>query len=117
MPKNGYLNMKGFSMTSKHQRITELLKNHNLDGLVIQQVANFAWATDGAASYINTATTNGVGTLFVTKDVRHLITDNIEATRFVKEEGLKDKGWKFSIHRWDQPSDALEKLTFPNRHD
>lgn len=98
-------------MINKQQRIAELLEKNNLDGLIIQQVANFAWATDGAASYINTATTNGVGTLLITKDARHLIADNIESPRFEIEEQLKVQGWEFHPHRWDQPSDALAKLT------
>ncbi len=96
---------------TKQERITKLLEEHNLEGLIIQQVSNFAWATDGAASYINTATTNGVGTLLVTAEAKHLIADNIESPRFEKEEGLKAGGWEFHTHRWDQPSDALAKLT------
>lgn len=96
---------------TKQDRIAELLEGHSLDGLIIQQVSNFAWATDGAASYINTATTNGVGTLLVTPGEKHLIADNIESPRFEKEERLKAGGWEFHIHRWDQASDALAKLT------
>ncbi len=97
-------------MTTKHQRIIELIEKHNLDGLIIRQVANFAWATNGAASYINIASTNGVGTLLVTRGARHLIADNIESPRFEKEEQLKVQGWEFHSHRWDQPTDALAKL-------
>lgn len=98
-------------MSSKHQRINELLEKYQLDGLILRQVANFAWATNGAASYINTAATNGVGTLFVTKTARHLIANNIKSTRFEKEEQLKAQGWEFHPHRWDQPTDTLVKLT------
>lgn len=98
-------------MSSKHDRIIALLDKHGLDGLILRQIANFAWATDGAASYINTAATNGVGTLFVTKNARHLIADNIESPRFEKEEQLKTQGWEFHPHRWDQPSETLAKLT------
>ena len=98
-------------MITKHERIGKLLEKYNLDGLVIRQIANFAWATDGAASYINTATTNGVGTLLVTNDARHLIADNIESPRFDDEEQLKEKGWTFHTHPWYQPTDVLAKLT------
>ena len=98
-------------MATKHERINELLEKHNLDGLIVQQIANFAWATDGAASYINTAATNGVGTLLVTKDARHLIADNIEIPRFEKEERLKAQGWKCHTHKWDQSAEVLTKLT------
>jgi len=98
-------------MTTKHERIIQLLEQHDLDGLVIQQISNFAWATDGAASYINSAATNGVGILLVTKDARHLIADNIEIPRFEKEEHLKSQGWECHTHRWDQSTDILAKLT------
>ncbi|MFC1996443.1 M24 family metallopeptidase [Chloroflexota bacterium] len=98
-------------MTTKHERIVRLLDKNNLDGLIIQQIANFAWATDGAASYINTAATNGVGTLLITKDARHLIADNIETPRFKEEEQLENLGWECHSHRWDTPSKTLERLT------
>ena len=100
---------------TKHERITKLLGEQGLDGLIIQQVSNFAWATDGAASYINTATTNGVATLLVTRDAKHLIADNIESPRLEMEEQLKAHGWEFHTHRWDQPSDTLAKLTAGKR--
>jgi antitoxin VapB len=98
-------------IATKHQRVIEILEKHNLDALLIQQIANFAWVTNGAASYINTAATNGVGQLLLTRDARYLIADNIEAPRFEQEEGLKAQGWDFQIHRWDLPSEALPKLT------
>lgn len=98
-------------MPTKQERIVTLLEKHNLDGLLIKQVANFAWATDGAASYINTASTYGVGTLLVTKDARHLITNNIESPRFDQEGGLKTAGWEFHIGQWFLASDPIAKLT------
>ena len=96
---------------TKHERIKKLLDEQGLDGLIIQQASNFAWVTDGAASYVNTAATNGVATLLVTGDAKHLIADNIESPRLELEEGLKAQGWKFHTYRWDQPSEILAKLT------
>ena len=98
-------------MNSKHERITSLLEKHGLDGLLIKQISNFAWATNGAASYINTASTYGSGTLLITRDDRHLITNNIEGPRFDKEEGLKAAGWKFHLADWYLTSDKLKVLT------
>jgi antitoxin VapB len=96
---------------TKHERIIQLLEEQSLDGLIIQQVSNFAWATNGASSYVNTATTNGVARLLVTRDKKYLIADNIESPRFEKEEQLKAQDWEFHTHRWDQSSAALAKLT------
>jgi antitoxin VapB len=98
-------------MPSKKERIITLLEKHNLDGLLIKQVANFGWATNGAASYINTASTFGVGTLLVTKDACFLITNNIESPRFDHEEGLNAAGWEFHVDQWFLASDTIAKLT------
>jgi antitoxin VapB len=98
-------------MHPKHKRIITILEKHDLDGLLIKQVANFAWATDGAASYINTASTYGAGTLLITREARHLITNNIESPRFDLDEGLKDQGWEFHIDPWHLPTDTLAGLT------
>ena len=102
---NNYANQndKDAKMSTKHQRIIQLLEKYNLDGLIIRQISNFAWATDGAASYINTAAKDGVGTLLVTKDSRHLIADNIEMPRFENEEDLKTDGWECHTYNWWQP--------------
>jgi antitoxin VapB len=98
-------------MSAKHDRIITLLDQFNIDGLLIKQVSNFAWATDGSASFINTASTYGSATLLVTKDTRYLITNNIEAPRFDQEERLKDKGWEFHVDQWFHPSSGIERLT------
>lgn len=98
-------------MPSKHERIINLLDEHNLDGVLLRQVANFAWATDGAASYVNTASTYGSGTLLITRDSRHLITTTIEAPRFEQEEELKDAGWEFHADPWYLTIDTVKKLT------
>ena len=45
-----------------------LLATHSLDAIVLGRVANFAWLTDGAASYVNTASTFGASSLVVTAD-------------------------------------------------
>jgi len=92
-------------------RIRALLARHELDGLLLQRVSNFAWATGGAASYINTASTTGVATLLITPDAHYLITDNIEAPRLEREEHLAEQGWSFQVGPWHEPSAALARLT------
>ena len=54
----------------KQSQLQALLQRHNLDGLLLQKVSSFAWATCGAASYVNTATTNGAGSLLVLRGGR-----------------------------------------------
>jgi antitoxin VapB len=105
--------MEASSMTEFSQKqaaIQQLLDAHQLDGLLLRQVSSFAWATCGAASYVNSAVSTGVATLLVTRSGRHLITDNIEATRLDKEEKLREQGWEFHVSPWHVGQDELEKL-------
>lgn len=95
----------------KLQRIQNLLSQHQADALLLSRVSSFAWATCGAASYINTASTTGVGSLLITPAGRYLIADNIEAPRFEKEEQLAGQGWEFRIAPWHAANSAIAELT------
>lgn len=97
-------------LDTKLSNISALLDRHNLDALYLARISSFAWATSGAASYINTATSTGEASLFITRGARFLITNNIEAPHYDKEEKLKDQGWEFQVGPWYKPSDALERL-------
>ena len=52
-------------MSRKQEKIAQLLAEHRLDALLLRRVSSFAWATGGAASYVNTATTEGAAGLLV----------------------------------------------------
>ncbi len=95
----------------KQSAIQALLDKHQLDALLLKRVGSFAWATCGAANYVNTATTNGDSQLLITRSGRYLISNNIEITRLEKEDGLKRQDWEFHIAPWYQANPALEKLT------
>ncbi len=87
----------------KQKRIQALLAERQLDALLLRRVSSFAWLTGGAASYVNTATTDGAASLFVTRGERYLITNNIEAARLQQEEKLTAQGWIFKIDPWYDP--------------
>jgi Xaa-Pro aminopeptidase len=95
----------------KQKLIRNLLEEQELDGLLLQRVSSFAWATCGAASYVNTATSNGAANLLITSEDHHLITNNIEATRLEKEEKLFYQGWEFHISPWYKNHEAIAHLT------
>jgi len=97
--------------THKQQTLQALLERYNLDGIVLKRVSSFAWATCGAASYVNTAVSDGEATLLVTRKGRWLITNNIEATRLQQEEQLERQGWEFQVEPWHAPGQTLGKLT------
>ncbi len=99
----------------KLDRIQALLAERQLDALLLQRVSSFAWATCGAASYVNTATTNGASALLITRSSRYLITNNIEAPRLEQEERLAGQGWEFRVAPWHQVNAAIAQLTEEQR--
>ena len=101
-------------MTEFERRQTQVqsfLAERDLDALLLQRVSSFAWATCGAASYVNTATTFGEATLVITQTGRYLITNNIEATRLEQEEKLVKQGWEFRVGPWHEGQDTIAELT------
>jgi antitoxin VapB len=95
----------------KQKRIQALLTERQLDALLLQRVSSFAWATCGAASYINTAATDGVASLLITPAGRYVITNNIEATRIEQEEKLVAQGWELRVAPWHGVNPAIAELT------
>jgi Xaa-Pro aminopeptidase len=85
--------------------------DHNLGGLYLQSAGSFAWATCGGASYINTASSNGLASLLITQDHQYLITTNIEAPRLEKEEQLMANGWEFQVTPWNASQTNIKKLS------
>jgi Xaa-Pro aminopeptidase len=97
-------------LETKRTKIQELLTKHDLDALLIRQVANFAWATCGGSSYVDTSSTDGIAWLLITPSSYHLITNNIEAPRLEQDEGLKAQGWEFHVSEWHESSEAVSSL-------
>src|SRR5512147_63103 len=95
----------------KQKRIQALLESHKLDALLLRRVSSFAWATCGAASYVNTAVSDGASQLLITKTGRFLITNNIEATRLIQEEKLNEQRWEIIAVPWHSTNDSLVHLT------
>jgi Xaa-Pro aminopeptidase len=95
----------------KLHRMQALLAEKGLEALLLQRVSSFAWATCGAASYVNTAVTEGVATLLITPGGRYLLTNNIEAPRLEQEEKLSDQGWEFRVAPWYKAHDVVTDLT------
>jgi len=95
----------------KQNTLKALLAEHHLGALWLRRVSSFAWATCGAASYVNTATTDGAASLLITRTGRYVITNNIEAPRLRQEEKLEEQGWEFCSAPWHGANDAVADLT------
>ena len=80
--------------------IRQFMAQQKIDELLLNGVANFAWATCGAASYVNTATSSGEAWLQIKASGKYLYANNIEATRLEQEEKLAEQGWQFVVYPW-----------------
>jgi len=96
---------------TKISRLRTLLVQHQVDGILLRRTSSFAWATCGAASYVNAASTEGVASLLITPEDLFLITNNIEAPRLEQEEGLTRQGWQMLISPWENPLAELQRRT------
>ncbi len=104
---------------SEQRRKLEIIRawmtGHNIGSLYLQNAGSFAWATCGAASYINTASTNGLASLLITMDRQYVVTTNIEAPRLETEERLSAQGWEFQVTPWHTSQADIKKLC-PNEN-
>ncbi|NOZ50652.1 MAG: aminopeptidase P family protein [Chloroflexi bacterium] len=96
---------------TKQRRIQAFLQERGLDALLLRQVSNFAWATCGKSSCVNTASSLGEATLLITPGNRYLFANNIESPRLDEEEGLKEQGWEFHTAPWWEENEALVQIT------
>lgn len=64
------------------------MHQHKMKTLLLQRSNNFAWMTDGAASYVGIASDIGPSSILITPENQYIITNNIEAKRLREEEGL-----------------------------
>jgi Xaa-Pro aminopeptidase len=87
-------------ITHKWELLNNLSDRYALDAVLLQRVSSVAWATAGAAAYVNIASNLAECTLLVTRDERYLITNNIEAPRLEQEEQLRAQSWNFQVAPW-----------------
>lgn len=95
---------------SKLPLLHALLERHNAEAVLLRRVSSFAWATAGAASYVNTATTEGAASLVITREKAYLAANNIEAPRLREEENLAEQDWELVISPWETPLKGLNDL-------
>ena len=64
-------------LSTKLERIHELLIQFKLDALLLHRVDNFSWLTCGASSYVNTADAFGNASLLITPTSRYVVLTSI----------------------------------------
>lgn len=96
-----------FRPFEKIKRLRSLLETHQLDAVVLDRVANFAWITDGAAGYVNSSTTFGVASVVVDRESALIFTKHSEAARLKDEEHLEEAGFRIVSYGWHEKSPAV----------
>ena len=91
------------------------MNSNEADLVLLRRVSSFAWATGGAASYVNTASSEGPSSIVITPDEAIVVTNNIEEMRLNEEEGLGNQGWKFNVSPWERSQEGLNKLLLNKR--
>jgi len=98
-------------LSTKLERVHQLLAQFDLDALLLKRIDNFAWVTCGVDSHINTADSMGIASLLITRTKQYVLTNNIEATRLIREEGLAEQEWEYKISPWHSAEDQIAELT------
>lgn len=88
-------------VNAKLDRVRAFIGEAGLGAMVINTRANFAWLTAGGSSHVVLSSEVGVGSLVVTPEGQHLLTDNIEAPRFEDEE-IGDLPFEIHYMQWDE---------------
>jgi Xaa-Pro aminopeptidase len=86
----------------KLERVIKLLNNKGLDGIILTQNSNIAWLTGGMENRIVYTSEKGAIKLIVFKDKILVLTNNIEAERVIKEEGLDKKDFQLIVNQWHE---------------
>lgn len=91
----------------KKARVHALLEKKSLDGIVLAKNGNIAWLTGGMENRIVFASEEGAVKLAVLrgKDKVLVLTDNIEAERVIKEEGLIEENFQLVTKQWYDSQD------------
>jgi len=98
-------------LTEKLKELRALASAHGLDAILLQRVGSFAWATDGASGFVNTAQTLAESTLAITAEDQYLFTNKIEAVRLEAEENLLAQGWQVRSIPWFESPGAIAEFS------
>ena len=88
----------------KQQRVAELLDRFDCDALLLQKPANISWFTSGGD--VGRASCEMDAAIFVTKDARVVVTNNVDAPQLFERE-LFGLGFQLKQRAWHEPHAGL----------
>ena len=96
-------------VSGKLERLRELMWRRGVDALHLTTIANTAWLTAGAATYVDESVDTAACALLVTPDAAVVLTDPIEEPRLRAEERLDALGFGFVVEPWYARGQALRQ--------
>lgn len=88
----------------KQQRVAELLERYECDALLLQKPANISWFTAGGD--VGRASCEMDAAIFVTKDARVVVTNNVDAPQLFERE-LYGLGFQLKQRAWHESHSVL----------
>jgi Xaa-Pro aminopeptidase len=77
---------------AKLEAARELMRRIGVDALHLTSIANTAWITAGAATFVNESVNEAALSILVTEKDAYILTDPIEEPRLHDEERLDKQG-------------------------
>ncbi|HEX8727081.1 MAG TPA: M24 family metallopeptidase, partial [Ktedonobacterales bacterium] len=102
-------------VAAKLDLLRALLRERGVDALHLTSIANTAWLTAGAATYVDESIDTAACSLLVTRDHVRILTDPIEEPRLRAEERLDALGFDQVVEPWHARGQALRTLTAGQR--
>lgn len=103
--------MSASEWREKEGRVRRIMQEKGLDAVLIRNISNFAWLTDGVANYVGIATAEGNSWALLTPDAKYIITNNIEAARLERDELLAEQGYRLVATPWHEAESPVARLT------
>lgn len=87
-------------VAGKITKLRQLMWRRGVDALHLTTIANTAWLTAGAATYVDESAESAACSFLVTADEALVLTDPIEEPRLRAEERLDALGFDFVVEPW-----------------
>ena len=114
-PLEDTIDARRAEIASKLEAARGVMARYGMDALYLTTIANTAWLTAGAATYVNESVDEAALSMLVTTSDAYILTDPIEEPRLRDEELLDSLGFTFIVEPWHARGPALARLTSNKR--
>lgn len=107
---NSFVNQEA-EIAEKTERLTKMLAEKKLGGVLLNSQPNFAWATTGANNGVDQSRENGAASLLIRSDgKRFVLASRIEMPRFLAEE-ISATDFEPVEFGWEEEKSSADFLT------